>query len=84
MSATAGRSRCNDGDAFGLGDDRDPLVGASGGSGKMTINGAPPRFVSPPADVVTVRGGEYLFVPGISALRTLTGPGVGETVAGRG
>ena len=35
---------CNHGDAFGLGDDCDFLLGGQG-SGKMTIQGRPPTFV---------------------------------------
>ena len=63
---------CNDGDPFGLGDDRDPLVGGPGGSGKMTIpvHGSFPRFVGTPPVVLT-RGAEYLFAPGLGALRRL-------------
>jgi Dyp-type peroxidase family len=65
---------CNDGNVFGLGEDRDPLVGATGGAGKgkMTINGDPPTLVVPPPAIVTTRGGEYLFVPGLAGLRALT------------
>jgi hypothetical protein len=36
---------------------------------KMTVPGSPPFFVGPLSRVVTVRGGEYLFVPGINGLR---------------
>jgi hypothetical protein len=64
---------CNDGDAFGLGDDRDYLLGAAGDSGKMTIpvRHRPPRFISRPTDLVITRGAEYLFVPSRSALARL-------------
>ena len=61
---------CNHGDAFGLGDDCDFLLGGQG-SGKMTIQGRPPTFVSCHDPFVTTRGGEYLFYPGIAALRAL-------------
>jgi Dyp-type peroxidase family len=53
-----------DGNIFGLGDDRDPLLGDGTGTPKMTVPGEPPRFLSPLPRFVTVRGGEYLFVPG--------------------
>ena len=62
---------CNDGNAFGLGHDRDWLLGDNDGSGKMTINGEPPFFLTPQPSFVTARGGEYLFVPGLDALRAL-------------
>jgi Dyp-type peroxidase family len=63
---------CNDGDAFGLGDDRDFLL-AGPGSGKMTIpvRGSVPRFVPVPSDLVLTRGAEYLFAPGCRALARL-------------
>jgi Dyp-type peroxidase family len=63
---------CNDGNAFGLGHDRDWLLGDNDGTGKMTINGSPPFFLSPQPSFVTARGGEYLFVPGLDALRALS------------
>jgi Dyp-type peroxidase family len=61
-----------DGDIFGLGDDVDFLLG-SPGPGKMTIEGHPPFFLSPQQPLVTTKGGEYLFLPGVSALRALAG-----------
>jgi Dyp-type peroxidase family len=60
-----------DGDAFCVGDDRDLLLAEEDPEGKMTIPGDPPRFLSPYRSFVTTRGGEYLFVPGRSALRLL-------------
>ncbi len=69
---------CNDGDAFGLGDDRDFLFGDTGGSGKITIPvaGSRPRFADSPREVVVTRGAEYLLAPGLSALRLLAAGGV--------
>ncbi|MGI8728995.1 MAG: Dyp-type peroxidase [Solirubrobacteraceae bacterium] len=62
----------NDGNIFGLGHDRDFLLGdPAGGRGKMTIQGEPPFFLSPLEAFVKTRGGEYLFVPGLSALSAL-------------
>ncbi|HEX2514909.1 MAG TPA: hypothetical protein VH257_09420, partial [Chloroflexota bacterium] len=63
----------NDGDVFRLGDDKDALAGDHGGTGKMTIQGCPPRFVSALPRLVTVRGGEYFFLPSMRALRGLAG-----------
>lgn len=61
----------NDGNIFGLGHDRDFLFGTAAGGGKMTIQGDPPFFLSPQELFVTTRGGEYLYVPGVSALAAL-------------
>lgn len=65
------------GDTFGLGAERDFLTaGVDPGRPevRMTIQGdrrQPPRFVSRRVQFVTVRGGHYLFVPGIAALRRI-------------
>ena len=37
----------------------------------MTIQGDPPFFLAPQGPFVTTRGGEYLFVPGITALAAI-------------
>ncbi len=66
----------NDGNGFRLGHDSDFLLGSPLGTGKMTIQGDPPFMLSPQAPFVTTRGGEYLFMPGIAALRALAG-GIG-------
>jgi Dyp-type peroxidase family len=60
-----------DGNIFGLANDADPLLGDGAGTGKMTVQGDPPRFLAPLPRFVTVRGGEYLFVPGRRGLATL-------------
>ena len=63
---------CNDGDAIHVGHDRDPFVGsAPGDHHKFTIPGDVPKFVHPLAELVTTRGGEYLWVPSIDGLRRL-------------
>jgi len=61
----------NDGNSLRLGHDSDFVLGSPLGTGKMTVQGQPPYFLSPQAAFVTTRGGEYLFVPGIAALRAL-------------
>ncbi|MEA2268685.1 MAG: hypothetical protein QOC64_1295 [Solirubrobacteraceae bacterium] len=62
---------CNDGDAFGLGRAADPLAGAWTAPPLVTFGGRPPRYATAMDAFVTPRGGEYLFVPGIRALRSL-------------
>jgi hypothetical protein len=37
----------------------------------MTIQGDPPFFLAPQEVFVKTRGGEYLFVPGMTALAAL-------------
>ena len=61
----------NDGNIFHLGHDKDFLVGDSAGTGKMTVQGDPPFFLAPARSFVVTRGGEYLFAPGVRALRAL-------------
>jgi Dyp-type peroxidase family len=61
----------NDGNVFKLGGDKDFLLGGEDPHGKMTVQGDPPVFLSPQPAFVRVRGGEYLFQPGIAALRAL-------------
>jgi Dyp-type peroxidase family len=61
----------NDGNIFGLGHDRDFVLGSPEGRGKMTIQGDPPFFLHPQETFVSTRGGEYLFVPGITALHAI-------------
>jgi Dyp-type peroxidase family len=68
------RQWLNDGNVFGLGDDTDFLLGAK--AGKMTVQGAAPFFLAPQGPFVSTRGGEYLFVPGITALAAIA-DGVG-------
>ncbi|ACZ87398.1 Dyp-type peroxidase [Streptosporangium roseum] len=62
----------NDGVFFGAGDARDPIVGSGDGPGDFTIPRRPLRrcLRALPRFVVT-RGGEYCFMPSLSALRWL-------------
>ena len=50
----------NAGNIFGLGHDKDYLLGDASGSGKMTIQGDPPYFLVPQETFVRTRGGERL------------------------
>jgi Dyp-type peroxidase family len=67
------------GDTFGLGAERDFLtagVDPGQSSVRMTIQGDrahPPSFLARDESFVTVRGGYYLFVPGLKALRRIAG-----------
>jgi Dyp-type peroxidase family len=62
---------CNSGDLLGIGADRDPFIGRAPGDHKFTIPGATPKFVHPIPDLVTTKGGEYLWVPSLRAVRAL-------------
>jgi Dyp-type peroxidase family len=61
----------NDGNVFGLAGDKDFLLGPEDTAGKMTVHGNPPVFLTPQPGFVRVRGGEYLFQPGLNALRAI-------------
>ncbi len=63
------------GNTLGLGEDQDMLLGPQDGQAprKMTIPGEPPFLLGPLSRMVTVRGGEYFFVPGINGLHYLAG-----------
>lgn len=62
----------NGGEFLGLGDARDPVTGAADGTGSYTIPRRPiPRRVQGLASFVTTRGGEYAFMPSLTALRWL-------------
>jgi Dyp-type peroxidase family len=62
---------CNDGDAFGLGRAADPVAGSWTEPPRVVFGGRPPSIATAMGAFVTPRGGEYLFVPGITALRSL-------------
>lgn len=66
----------NGGDFLGLGEAKDPVAGAVGGDGSFSIPRRPiPRRVHGLARFVVTRGGEYGFMPSLSALRWLAGLG---------
>jgi Dyp-type peroxidase family len=64
------------GNTFGLGDDQDVMLGPQDQTDpttvkKMTVPGDPPFLLGPLERLVTVKGGEYFFVPGINGLQFL-------------
>jgi Dyp-type peroxidase family len=62
----------NGGEFLGLGDAKDPVAGAADGDGAYSIPRRPiPRRVRSLASFVVTRGGEYGFMPSLSALRWL-------------
>jgi len=67
----------NSGDDLSLGDERDPLTGchpAEGGSVTLQADPAesqPPFFCNKLPRLVTTRGGDYFFVPSLTALRLI-------------
>ena len=64
-----------DGNVFGLGDDRDPIVAGprppDGTGSEMLIQGRPPLFLSALPRFVTTRGGDYFLLPGRAGLKAL-------------
>jgi Dyp-type peroxidase family len=70
------REWIQDGNFTGLGDERDPLIGLQQEEATFTIPKEPVRHRIPAIETFNVlRGGEYLFMPGLSALRWLAGLG---------
>ncbi|WP_225826517.1 Dyp-type peroxidase [Streptomyces naphthomycinicus] len=64
----------NDGVFFGAGDTRDPVAGSADGSAGYTVPRRPlRRRLAPLPRFVVTRGGEYCFLPSLSALRWLGG-----------
>jgi Dyp-type peroxidase family len=62
----------NGGEFLGLGDARDPVAAAGGGTGGYSIPRRPiPRRMPGLASFVTTRGGAYGFMPSLSALAWL-------------
>ncbi|WP_434732692.1 peroxidase [Rhizobium sp. YTUHZ044] len=50
-------------------DERDPIAGVGGAGSQMMVPGAKRPFLFDLPNFVTVKGGEYLFVPGVNALK---------------
>jgi Dyp-type peroxidase family len=62
---------CNDGNAFGLGHEPDPIAGPEHVAARALVATSPPRITEPLHSYVACRGGEYLVVPSLRALRAL-------------
>lgn len=63
----------DDGDFVGLGTEKDPLIGNHDGTDTYTIPDNPiRRRLTGLQRFVTVRGGEYFFLPSMSAISWLT------------
>jgi deferrochelatase/peroxidase EfeB len=63
----------NGGAFLGIGDVKDPIVGANDGDGLLSIPRRPvPRRLRGLSRFVVTRGGVYAFMPGIRALRWLS------------
>ena len=62
----------NGGEFLGLGDAKDPIVGADNAGGTFSYPRKPiPRMLKGLPQFVRTRGGEYAFMPSLSALRWL-------------
>lgn len=65
------RQWCNDGNAFGLGHEPDPIAGPPQAPARAIVAARPPAVAGPFRGCVTCRGGEYLVAPSRRALRAL-------------
>ena len=66
----------NYGNDFNLGESRDPLIGNNAGEGFFVIPGRagtnePPHFCAKLPSFVTLKGGDYFFLPSLTALRLI-------------
>jgi Dyp-type peroxidase family len=61
----------NSGNFTGLGKEKDPMIGLQDKGAYFTVPGTPPRRVHGIHSFNTVRGGEYFFLPSLSAIRWL-------------
>jgi Dyp-type peroxidase family len=62
------RNWLNDGDAFGLGTDKDFLVANESSPMLIPRRGAAPMVLLPQPSFVTTRGGDYYIAPGLGAI----------------
>jgi deferrochelatase/peroxidase EfeB len=74
----------HDGSSFNAGNDTDPVVGLRRAGAKFVINAlpngtAPPFICANMPQFVTTRGGEYFFLPSLTALREIAQGSVDPT-----
>jgi deferrochelatase/peroxidase EfeB len=62
----------NSGNFTGLGKEKDPLISLQDKGAYFTVPGSPPRRVHGIQSFNTLRGGEYFFMPSLSAIRWLS------------
>lgn len=62
----------NSGNFVGLGNEKDPMISLQDKNAYFTVPGIPPRRVQGIQSFNTLRGGEYFFMPSLSALRWLS------------
>jgi Dyp-type peroxidase family len=62
----------NSGNFVGLGKEKDPLISLQDRNAYFTVPGTPPRRVQGIQSFNTLRGGEYFFMPSLSAIRWLS------------
>jgi deferrochelatase/peroxidase EfeB len=63
----------NSGSFAGLGKEKDPLISRQDKGAYFTVPGSPPRRVHNIQSFNTLLGGEYFFLPSLSAIRWLAG-----------
>lgn len=63
----------NSGNFVGLGKEKDPMISLQDKGAYFTVPGTPPRRVHGIQSFNTLRGGEYLFMPSLSAIHWLAG-----------
>jgi Dyp-type peroxidase family len=63
----------NSGNFLGLGKEKDPMIGLQDQPAHFTVPGSPPRRVHGIQSFNTLLGGEYFFLPSLSAISWLAG-----------
>lgn len=63
----------NSGNFMGLGKEKDPMISLQEKGAYFTVPGSPPRRVHNIQSFNTLRGGEYFFMPSLSAIHWLAG-----------